>query len=1336
MTINVAHNDPEKSTPLAIAVTGRGVAPQISAPATLPFGNIEVSAMSTAQDLVVTNTGTADLVISNATLTSGGANYVVMAGTTGSQMTTVAPGATASWTLVCTPQTLGSQPGNFRIVSNSFTQSTVNVPLSCTGLAGVLSITGSPIDFGNVQIGTVVTRTFTLSNTGNLAVTNIAAVVNPPNVGYSIDPAGNPVPASLAAGASVVLTVRFAPTLTTDGGAATITFTGDWGTTVKQTTAVLQLSGTPRTASYDLSTMMIDFGNLRFDATLDRTFCILNTGQLSITITNPLDIVPAMGTVAGEFSVVRIRKPATCGGSSTTNLTLPQTLAVAELLEVTVRADPANRAGMMQATLTVNSSLTMNPTRTLTLKANSTTGAFTLSPAPMIDFGAVDVQGAPVSSSFTITNTGDGPLDLTSFARTADPEFTITLPPNTTLQPTQSVNIPVTYKPVLASPAGSEERVNVTHAIAGDIDGPASQTLVLQGRGIDRVLNFAATPTFPPTFRNPGADAPVRTVTIKNLGEAPLKVSAAMIGDVSGAWQLVNAPTTTLTLGKDATQDFMVRFAPMAAGPSQAKLVITNDDSDRPMASVDLVGTGVNRNVQLGSGGPQGINLGFTGVGVPVTIAGALVVTSMDMMNNTFTIRDIELDQDSPFQLEGFTPGLELAPGAERTFGITFTSPREGMFTAKARLYLDEDPLVQQEVTLTGTAVFVDAHGGGGCAAGGSRGAAGTAGLVLAALLGLRRRRPAPRRKPATAAATTITITAAAALLLLAPGAASADDIVLSVFDPAPATVSNGFQLQSPEVGKSGDWAMSAVLSHATDPLTLDGSLGGDAITSFAVITRSTAANVGAAFAFLGRFEIGARMPFYLQDGQPAGNPKTEFTSRPAEGNARGDLAVHAKLQLTRRRLEGDGVFAAGLVGQVTLPTATRDQFTGLEDPSGRLLLLGSLLPGAFEKRITLTMNLGAMLRAPATYANLEQKSGIAWGLGLQVRTLDALWLAAEVYGDTVLSGRTERADAMTHSSVLSPIEWLGGLRWKPDRRFTVGLAAGRGLTSAVGTPAFRGVFSLSVTPGAPELRPIRIPKPDGDADGDGLRDSVDRCPDKAEDQDLFDDTDGCPDADNDGDSIADAADKCPLEPEDKDGFSDADGCPDKDNDGDGVADAQDKCPMKPEDKDGYNDTDGCPDADNDRDGIADAADKCPAAAETINGNQDDDGCPDKGDSLVVLSPDRLELLEAIQFTANQKIAKASQSLLGQIGATLRARTEIARLRITVHVNPSSDDDRDQETSDKRAAAVREWLVAWGVAPERLEVRGFGGTKPVVPPDRKNAAALNQRIELIILERK
>lgn len=49
--------------------------------------------------------------------------------------------------------------------------------------------------------------------------------------------------------------------------------------------------------------------------------------------------------------------------------------------------------------------------------------------------------------------------------------------------------------------------------------------------------------------------------------------------------------------------------------------------------------------------------------------------------------------------------------------------------------------------------------------------------------------------------------------------------------------------------------------------------------------------------------------------------------------------------------------------------------------------------------------------------------------------------------------------------------------------------------------------------------------------------------------------------ADADGDGIADVDDDCPNDPEDFDGFEDEDGCPDPDHDSDGVLDSDDSCP-------------------------------------------------------------------------------------------------------------------------------------------------------------------------------
>ena len=117
------------------------------------------------------------------------------------------------------------------------------------------------------------------------------------------------------------------------------------------------------------------------------------------------------------------------------------------------------------------------------------------------------------------------------------------------------------------------------------------------------------------------------------------------------------------------------------------------------------------------------------------------------------------------------------------------------------------------------------------------------------------------------------------------------------------------------------------------------------------------------------------------------------------------------------------------------------------------------------------------------------------------------------------------------------------------------------------------------------------------DADGDGISDSKDNCPNTAGLKAFG----GCPDSDGDG--IMDSADACPLAA----GLASTSGCPD--SDGDGVADANDACP------DVAGKMNGCPDSDGD--GIADNADACPNAAGPAGGcpDGDGDGVADKDDA-------------------------------------------------------------------------------------------------------------------------
>lgn len=266
-------------------------------------------------------------------------------------------------------------------------------------------------------------------------------------------------------------------------------------------------------------------------------------------------------------------------------------------------------------------------------------------------------------------------------------------------------------------------------------------------------------------------------------------------------------------------------------------------------------------------------------------------------------------------------------------------------------------------------------------------------------------------------------------------------------------------------------------------------------------------------------------------------------------------------------------------------------------------------------------------------------------------------------------------------------------------------------------------------------FEPLAQPRRDLDRDDDGLSNDDDRCPDDPEDFDDWQDKDGCPEADNDGDGIPDDRDECPVDPEDFDRFRDHDGCPDRDNDKDGIPDADDACPNVAEDIDGWQDEDGCLDDDNDRDGILDMPDQCPLDAETVNGYADEDGCPDDGQVRVVGS--EIILDDRVHFAVNRgDVHPKSWPLLQNVAKLLGANPQYALVRIQGHADDSGDERYNQQLSERRGASVREVLVRFGVAAERLVAEGFGEARPRVAEASVYARRKNRRVEFLILERR
>jgi len=229
------------------------------------------------------------------------------------------------------------------------------------------------------------------------------------------------------------------------------------------------------------------------------------------------------------------------------------------------------------------------------------------------------------------------------------------------------------------------------------------------------------------------------------------------------------------------------------------------------------------------------------------------------------------------------------------------------------------------------------------------------------------------------------------------------------------------------------------------------------------------------------------------------------------------------------------------------------------------------------------------------------------------------------------------------------------------------------------------------------------------DTDGDGIPDNKDKCPEEAGTEALQ----GCPDADGDG--IADADDACP----EKYGTAEMNGCPDSDNDG--VVDNEDRCP----DEAGDPTNGGCPWGDADNDGVADNVDNCPDAA----GPASNKGCPEEmmpAELVDFINSDKARIL----FSAsNANIRNVYTSNLDELISLLGQYPE-ATITIEGHASSDGSEAYNQTLSEKRANAVKAFLVGKGIDASRLQTVGYGENRPVDTNDTAKGRKNNRRAQI------
>nr|AYC79666.1 OmpA family protein [uncultured bacterium] len=579
--------------------------------------------------------------------------------------------------------------------------------------------------------------------------------------------------------------------------------------------------------------------------------------------------------------------------------------------------------------------------------------------------------------------------------------------------------------------------------------------------------------------------------------------------------------------------------------------------------------------------------------------------------------------------------------------------------------------------------------------------------------------------------------------------ALSAFAVALATVDARAQTAPGGFQLdryQVPMQANDGFWTERAsttphlrvgavlALGYQRSPLTVRRTDSGDETAT--LVGNDLRGHAALSLGLFDRAQVGVALPVVVfTDGstpQPSGGAgPTSF--------AIGDLRIDLRI-----RLIGDNTgqgFRLATASSVFLPTGNRAAYASDGWVTGNMRLLAEYeLPGG----VRADLNVGVWYRPTLTFTEpyaytVDDELFARTAITAPITRDRTLLATVEVAGATALA---YAPGAFTR--YYSHLEAMLGAKYITDSSVFIGLAAGAGFTSGVGTPDARVILLLGrgyadtaphlPRPGdddrdgvvnqddacprtsmGPHPDPDRRGCPSLDDDRDGYINQLDNCPTRAAGAHPDLDRVGCPLLDGDGDGVFDARDVCPALAQGAHPDPERLGCPARDDDDDGVPDATDACPAVAAGDRADLDRPGCPDADRDHDAVPNASDACPDEPGEANADASTNGCP----RWVRLRAGEIALLAPIAFAPRgDALAPRALPLLQEVARVILAHPEVRQVRVEVHGDGRSD------SAARRAECVRAWLIGHGVGEDRVTALADA----VVPRAR------GPRVELVVVD--
>ncbi len=480
--VNIADND---MTPSTADATDFDVAD-------LNFGSVSVT-------YTIQNPGTATLNISNITISGAQASDFTV---TSAIPTTIAPGASATFTVLFNPSATGVRNAMVIITSDDSDEASFDFAIRGTGTNAEANVTGNGVTivdgdttpaaadhtaFGTTDIlaGTI-TRTFTIQNAGTTTLTvGTPALSGTGAAQFSI----STMPAtSVAAGSSTTFSVTFNPSAT-GTQSAVITFTNNDGDENPYNFAISGVGADPEIVltgnglgindgdTTPATTDGTNFGSMTVVAgSVIHSFTIHNAGSGTMPLT--ISGVTITGTNAADFTLTQSpTSPVAVNGQTTFQITFNPSGTGTRTATVNIANNDSNESPYDFAISGFGTQPEINVTGN---GVSIVSGDATPALSDNTDFGTVSIENGSTLVTYTIQNTGVGAMTVgaITFSGVNAADFTLHTMPASSVAQSASTTFQVKFSPTTI---GTK---TATISIVNDDSNENPYTFAITGLGV------------------------------------------------------------------------------------------------------------------------------------------------------------------------------------------------------------------------------------------------------------------------------------------------------------------------------------------------------------------------------------------------------------------------------------------------------------------------------------------------------------------------------------------------------------------------------------------------------------------------------------------------------------------------------------------------------------------------------------------------------------------------------------------------------------------------------------------------------------------------------------